>query len=236
MLLFHGTKPTRAPDVRVMLTSTVPSLLPPVLPPHKGQFLPDGEEKGQPNSRREVLRPAGTPLWLQAACWTPGAFTSSDRCEIAQGKRCSHCLPPGKYAEVNYLNTPSSHASARLEEAGQSSSKQPLGQVCRDSRARQALSSIASPTAGSNTSAHPRGWPWESWSMAEWQCSSGSASAVTSHWCWAPLCWGLQEDGDRADVPPPTCALGGPGALGENGSKVQSQSGGKEWIKWFLRI
>lgn len=162
-----------------MLTSTVPSLLPPVLPPHKGQFLPDGEEKGQPNSRREVLRPAGTPLWLQAACWTPGAFTSSDRCEIAQGKRCSHCLPPGKYAEVNYLNTPSSHASARLEEAGQSSSKQPLGQVCRDSRARQALSSIASPTAGSNTSAHPRGWPWESWSMAE----SGSA-AQGQHQQW----------------------------------------------------
>lgn len=58
--LFHGTKPACAPDVTAMPTSTVPSLLLPVLAP-KSQSLPDrGKERGgQIPAVKRLQRAAG---------------------------------------------------------------------------------------------------------------------------------------------------------------------------------
>lgn len=76
----------------------------------KGWLLPDRGRGSQIPAERCRENP-----WLQAACWVSGAFTSFSCYRTERGERCSSCLPPGKLAEVNYLNTPSSHISAHLE-------------------------------------------------------------------------------------------------------------------------
>lgn len=206
----------------------------PSSPRPKGQLFPDrGEGKGQPNSRSKLrgkpVTPSSLPsprciyqLWLLWDLARRGVLPLPSARKMCRGQLF-------KYSKLTHLSWSGRGSAELLRAAPGAGVQEPAGSQADPQVHRQP------PAAGSNTSVQPRGWPQESQSVAELQCSSGvSVSSDISCWCWPTLCSGLLEDGGQSRCATTHALPGRPCSSGGNSSKVPPKRG--KWIKWFLRI